>query len=60
MGCNRDNCLIAVVVVFVGKKRFLCGSPSSHVKYAKDKVESSNFILQGQCDMVKVGLLNCL
>ena len=32
----------------------------SHVKYAKDKVEASNFILQGLCDMVKVGLLNCL
>ena len=28
-----------------------------HVKYAKDKVEVSNFILQGLCDMVKVGLL---
>ena len=32
----------------------------SHVKHAKDKVEASNFILQGLCDMVKVGLLNCL
>ena len=32
----------------------------SHVKYVKDKVEASNFILQGLCDMVKVGLLNCL
>ena len=32
----------------------------NHVKYAKDKLETSNFILQGQCDMVMVGLLNFL
>ena len=56
-GCNRDNCLIAIVAVFVGKKRFLCESSSSHVKLAKDKVEASNFILQGQCDMVKIGFI---
>ena len=44
---------------FVGKGGSFYESPS-HVKYAKDKVEASNFILQGLCDMVKVGLLNCL
>ena len=49
------------MAVLVGKETGSCsGSPSSHVKHAKDKVEASNFILQGQCDMVKVGLLNCL
>jgi hypothetical protein len=32
---------------FVGMKRFYRESPSSHVKLAKDKVEASNFILQG-------------
>jgi len=39
-------------LMFVGKKRFLCESPRSHVKLAKDKVEASNFILQGACDLI--------
>ena len=29
----------------------------SHVKYAKDKVEASNFILQGAGDMVTVSFM---
>jgi hypothetical protein len=31
--------------MFVGKKRFLCGIPRSHVKLA-NIVEASNFVLQ--------------
>jgi hypothetical protein len=32
--------------MFIGKKRFLCESPRNHIKLAKDKVESSKFVLQ--------------
>ena len=35
------------------KKWSFRGSPRSHVKFAKDKVEASNFILLGMsCDIV--------